>query len=148
MTITIECPPAMVWETLTTPALMAQWMGEDMNISVSTSWELHSPITIRGFHHAVFENKGTILVYEQDKKLSYTHLSNLSGLADRVENYTILTFILTPVDGGTTLSITLENFPDDIIQKHLEFYWRGTLFKIREFIYSRTSGDRAGSSYT
>lgn len=148
MTITIECPPAVLWETLTTPALMAQWMGEEMAITVSTSWELHSPILIRGFHHHAFENRGIILAFEKERKLSYTHLSNLSGLADEPGNYTILTFHLTPVAEGTTLSISIENFPDDIIQKHLEFYWRGTLFKIRAFIYSRTSGDTAGSSYT
>lgn len=145
MNITIEATPATVWEVLTDTSLMPQWMGEEMQITVSTTWALHSPISIKGFHHLAFENKGTIQTFDKEQKLSYTHLSNLSKLADVPGNYTLITFTLTQADIGTTLSITLENFPDDIIQKHLEFYWRGTLFKIKEFIYSRTSGDGTGS---
>ena len=132
-TITINAEPVNVWTTLTDPQLMAQWMGDtEMNIVVQTDWKAGSPIFIRGFHHINFENKGTVLEYSKEKKLSYTHLSSLSRLEDKQENYSILEFILAPVEKQTQLTITIENFPTEVIQKHLEFYWRTTILSIKE----------------
>ncbi|WP_343668990.1 SRPBCC domain-containing protein [Chitinophaga sp.] len=127
MTVTINCSPATLWKVLTDTAIMPKWMGEEMNINVETSWELGSPIFIRGFHHVAFENKGIILQYEYGRILSYSHLSAVSRLEDVPENYTVLEFLLN----GTELTIRLRNFPTEVIQKHLEFYWRGTIFRIK-----------------
>jgi hypothetical protein len=49
---------------------------------------------------------------------------------------------------GITLSISMENFPDDIFLQHPGTDRRGTLCKIGAFIYLHTCGDRAGSLYT
>lgn len=127
MTITIDCSPATLWKVLTDPAIMSKWMGAEMDISVTTSWEVGSPIVIRGFHHVAFENKGMVLDYEPFQLLRYSHLSSVSGLADVPENYTLLSFILN----GAELTIGLSNFPTEVIQKHMEFYWRGTIFRIK-----------------
>ncbi|MGV3509003.1 MAG: SRPBCC family protein [Sphingobacteriaceae bacterium] len=132
-TITINAKPVNVWTTLTDLQLMPQWMGDaEMNIMVQTDWKTGSPIFIRGFHHINFENKGTVLEYSKEKRLSYTHLSSLSKLEDKQENYSILEFVLTPVEKQTQLTISIENFPNEVIQKHLEFYWRATIFSIKE----------------
>lgn len=127
MTLTIYCPPAILWRVLTDPVIMPKWMGEEMAISVETSWELGAAISIRGFHHAAFENKGRVLAFEPMCKLSYSHLSSVSRLADVPDNYTILEFILQ----DSALTIHLHNFPTEVIQKHLEFYWRGTIYRIK-----------------
>lgn len=129
---TVNAEPAKVWTTLTDLEFMSQWLGDrEMNIKVDTDWKVNSPIFIRGFHHVNFEIKGIILQYDKEKKLSYTHLSSVSRLADRQENYTILEFILTPVDNKTQLTINIENFPTETIRKHLEFYWRATILRIK-----------------
>ncbi len=108
-------------------------MGEPgMNIEVHTNWQISTPIIIRGFHHVKFENKGTVLKFDKYSRLSYTHLSSLSQLADLPESYSIIEFILTPVDGQTSLTLNITNFPTESIRKHLEFYWRTTIFKIKE----------------
>lgn len=127
MTVTIDCSPAIIWQVLTDTAIMPRWMGEEMDLTIVTSWEVGSPIVINGFHHAAFENKGTVLRYEPFQLLSYSHLSSMSGLADVPENYTILSFLLN----GTELTISFSNFPTEAIQKHLEFYWRGTIYRIK-----------------
>ena len=129
-TITINASPAEVWAKLTTPE---EWMGEpEMQIEVVTDWKVNSPILIRGFHHAKFENKGIVLQYDEGNRLSYSHLSNVSRLPDIPENYTILEFELTPSGEGTVLTLNIENFPTEVIRKHLEFFWRGTIFKIKK----------------
>lgn len=131
-TVTINSNPDKVWTTLTDLKLMTQWLGEpEMNIKVSTDWKINTPILISGFHHVNFENKGIILQYEKENKLSYTHLSSVSQLEDKKENYTTLEFVLTPIDKQTQLTINVENFPTETIQKHLEFYWRTTILTIK-----------------
>lgn len=131
-TVTINSYPDKVWTTLTDLNLMTQWLGEpEMNIEVRTDWKINSPISIHGFHHVNFENKGIILQYDKENILSYTHLSSVSRLEDKQENYTTLEFILAPVDKQTKLTINIWNFPTETIQKHLEFYWRTTILTIK-----------------
>lgn len=131
--ITINSDLSKVWTTLTDNKLMSAWLGDpEMNIEVQTDWKINSPIFIRGFHHVTFENKGTVLQYDRDKILSYTHLSSVSRLADKKENYTILEFILTPIDNQTQLTVNINNFPTETIRKHFELYWRATILNIKE----------------
>jgi hypothetical protein len=112
--------------------MVTQWSGEpEMKIEVVTDWKINSPIIIRGFHHIRFENKGTVLQFDREKKLSYSHLSSVSRLPDKPENYSILEFNLTPSGKQTLLELIISNFPTETIRKHLEFYWRTTVVKIK-----------------
>jgi hypothetical protein len=45
-----------------------------------------------------FENKGIILKYLKERILSYSHLSSVSRLPDNIENYTVIEFVLTPLN--------------------------------------------------
>lgn len=131
--ITINSTPTKVWQTLTDPEIMTQWLGEpDMEVEVHTTWQINSPIIITGFHHVKFENKGIVLAFDQERKLSFTHLSSVSKLHDLPENYSTLTFILEPVSNDTLLTLNIENFPTESIRKHLEFYWKTTLVTIKD----------------
>jgi uncharacterized protein YndB with AHSA1/START domain len=134
-TVTINSEPLKVWTVLTNPEVMTKWMGEpEMKVVVHTDWKINSPIFIRGFHHVKFENKGIVLQYDKEKILSYSHLSSVSHLPDKPENYSILEFILTPVDKNTQLTLNIKNFPTEIIRKHLEFYWRTTIITIKKSV--------------
>jgi len=133
-TVIIKASPPRVWACLTEPALMVQWMGEpEMKLVVDTDWTIGGPIRISGFHHVPFENRGLVLEYEPHQRLSYTHWSSVSRLADKPENHSLLLFELTPVEGATTLQLTITNFPTDVIYHHLNFYWRVTMEKMRSF---------------
>ena len=137
-TTSINSNPAKIWTTLTTPELMAKWMGDpEMKIEIETDWKVNSPIFIRGFHHVEFENKGTVLQYDKEKKLSYSHLSSISRLPDKTENYSILEFTLTLYGKFTSLTLDISNFPTDSIRKHLEFYWKTTITIIKELVEGR-----------
>lgn len=132
--VTINSSFTTVWNTLTDLDLVKQWMGEkEMDLEIITTWEINSPITVRGFHHVKFENRGIVLKYQPNKLLEYTHLSSLSRLEHKPSSYSTFQFELTPVQYCTVLKFTMENFPTETIYRHLCFYWRTTIEKIKNF---------------
>jgi len=142
-TVTINASPAEVWSALTVPERMTKWMGDpEMGLEVHTRWEIGTPILIRGFHHTKFENKGIVLKYEEKRRLGYTHLSSISRLPDKDESYSMLEFLLAPIEHRTLLSLTIENFPTESIRKHLEFYWKATVLAIKENVETQKDSSR------
>lgn len=130
--VIIHADRKVIWKILTDVALMTKWLGEpDMQLEVHCNWVVNEAIFIRGFNHVKFENKGVVLLFDQNSRLTYSHLSSLSRLADKQENYSILDFILEPAIDGITLQLNITNFPTEVIRKHLEFYWRTTVVKIK-----------------
>ncbi|MDI3318581.1 SRPBCC domain-containing protein [Pinibacter soli] len=103
-----------------------------MQLEVQCNWVVNEPIFIRGFNHVKFENKGVVLQFHKNSRLTYSHLSSLSRLADKQDNYSILDFILSNATDGTVLQLNITNFPTEVIRKHLEFYWRATVVKIKK----------------
>lgn len=133
--IYISAAPHIVWQYLTDKNITARWMGEEeMNIKVETNWLVGTPILISGFHHTKFENKGRVLDFEPAKLLRYTHLSSVSRLPHEEENYAIISFLLASEKEGKLLTLTLERFATETIMKHLDFYWRGAIGKLKKHI--------------
>jgi uncharacterized protein YndB with AHSA1/START domain len=130
--ITIRASSTRVWETLTLPDLMKDWMFPT-EIDIITDWKIGNPIVIRGDLHGVpFENKGTVLQFEPERLLQYSHLSSVSRLLDEPVNYSVLEFRLAAItDSQTALTLTLSNFPTQVIYKHLAYYWNVTLEVIK-----------------
>lgn len=134
-TVVINALSTNVWKALTQPFLMKQWMGEDeMNLHIQTSWTVNTPITISGFHHLPFVNKGTILEFDEEKVLSYSTNSSLSRLPDEPKNYSVIKFNLSPAETQTALTLTISNFPTETIYKHMEFYWQSTIVLLKKFV--------------
>jgi uncharacterized protein YndB with AHSA1/START domain len=126
-TVHINAPTSTVWQALTTPELMQKWMSEN-ELHIVTDWQIGHPMIIRSkLHGARFENKGTVLQFEPEQVLEYSHLSSASRLPDLPESYSTLEFRLTPAQGGTSLAFTTRNFPTETIYKHMAFYWNVTL---------------------
>lgn len=100
---TIAAPVAAVWEGLTTPAQIKQYMfGTD----VVSDWREGSPIVWRGeVKGQRYEDKGTILKLVPQHTLQYTHYSPLSGLPDEPQNYHTVTIEI--VGQGTLTHVTL-----------------------------------------
>lgn len=133
-TVNINAAASKVWETLTNPELMKKWMFET-EIHITTNWKVGTPIVIRGnLNRKNFENNGTVLQFEPEKILRYSHLSSLSRLPDQPENYSVLEFRLASIENQTTLTLTLSNFPTESIYKHLAFYWNVTLEVLKRMI--------------
>ena len=138
-TVQINATTSQFWQMLTTPELMKKWMMSDIDIEIITDWKVGSPIEIRGTMNGKdFENKGTVLQFEPERALQYSHLSSLSRLPDRPENYAVVAFRLNPPGDQTTLTLTLSNFATESIYKHVAFYWNVTLEVLKQMI--ETSG--------
>ena len=137
--VKINAPASQVWQVLTTPELMKKWMvSDDMEISITTSWEVGSPILIRSnMNGKDFESTGRVLTFEPEKTLQYSHLSSISRLPDQPESYSIIGFRLTPTDDQTLLTLTLSNFPTESIFKHLVFYWNVTLEVLKRMMENK-----------
>jgi uncharacterized protein YndB with AHSA1/START domain len=140
-TLTIAAPPAAVWDALTRPEQMTRWMAEpQMALSIETTWAVGSPVTMQGRHPTKFVNQGTVLRFEPNTVLSYSHLSSLSRLPDRPESYSTLEFRLAPDGAGTSLALVASSPEGKAIHQHLAFYWRGTLQVLKRFVEGGTPG--------
>jgi uncharacterized protein YndB with AHSA1/START domain len=107
--VTIDAPKADVWDALTNPAKVKQYMhGTEM----STDWKVGSPIVWRGeWKGESYEDKGTILEVKPQRLIKYTHWSPLGGSEDKPENYHTVTYELAGDDGKTTLTLMQDNNP-------------------------------------
>jgi uncharacterized protein YndB with AHSA1/START domain len=68
--IFIEAQAAAVWKALIKPDLIKRWMTEpEIGLQVSVDWTEGSIISMRGFHHIEFENKGIVLKVDPENEL-------------------------------------------------------------------------------
>src|SRR5690242_2148932 len=107
--VTIDAPAAKVWDALTSPDKVKQYMhGTEM----STDWKEGSPIRWRGeWQGRAYEDKGEVLEVKPQKLLRYTHWSPMGGSEDRPENYHTVTYKLSGQDGTTLLTLIQDNNP-------------------------------------
>ncbi len=137
--IRINASPKAVWEALTQPGLMKNWMA-DSAIEIITTWEVGSPIIINieeVSYKTSFKNTGIVLQFLEERVLEYSHLSSISRLADEAENYTIIRFTLQQEEDHTLLELNLSNFPTQSHYKHIDFYWAVTLEILKQFVEER-----------
>ena len=129
---TIDAPAPKVWDALTKPELIKQYM---FGTEVTTDWRAGSPITYRGeWQGKQYEDKGKILEIEPGKRLVSTFWSALAGLPDKPENYNTVRYELTPDGDGTRLTVTQDNNADDEAAKHSEENWRTVLDGIKKLV--------------
>lgn len=86
---TIDAPVAVVWDALTNPVLIKQYMFGTEAVS---DWQEGSPIVWRSeYQGRRYEDKGTILRLVPQHTLQYSHYSPLSGQPDEPQNYHTVT---------------------------------------------------------
>jgi uncharacterized protein YndB with AHSA1/START domain len=106
-TVTIDAPRAKVWDALTNPAKVRQYMH---GTNISTDWKVGSPITWKGeWKGQSYVDKGTVLAFEPERLLKNTHWSPMGGSEDTPENYHTVTYELADEGGKTTLTLTQDN---------------------------------------
>jgi len=131
-TTTIHAPASKVWDALTKPDLIKQYL---FNTEVVSEWKEGSPITYKGeWEGKTFEDKGRILKMEPEKLLMSTHWSPLSGVPDSPENYHTVTYKLSEKDGGTEVAITQDNNSSEEEKAHSEENWRTVLAGMKKLL--------------
>src|ERR1700685_1290762 len=94
--IDINRPVADIWNTMTNPKIIKEYLFGTETI---TNWEVGSGIVFQGEYgdnnEYYYRDKGVITENIKHKQLSYTYWSGFSGLEDKPENYSLVTYTLT-----------------------------------------------------
>src|SRR5882724_6238731 len=100
---TINAPVSKVWEALTKPEIIKQYFFDTNTI---TDWKVGSSIKFEGvWEGKSYQDKGTVLVFEPQKKISYSYWSSMSGIEDKPENYVTVTYELSEENSKTKLKV-------------------------------------------
>jgi uncharacterized protein YndB with AHSA1/START domain len=101
--IDINAEPSKVWDALTDPAIIKKYLFGTETI---TDWKVGSEIIFQGVYGETnehsYRDKGVILENIPNKKLSYSYWSGFSGLEDKPENYSVVTYGLQDNEDKTT----------------------------------------------
>src|SRR5690349_11211859 len=121
-TTTINAPASKVWDALTKPEQIKQYM---FGTEVTTDWKVGSPITYKGeWKGQAYEDKGKVLEFEPGKRLVSSFWSALAGLPDAPENYKKVGYELAPAGDKTRLTVTQDNNATQEEASEAENNWR------------------------
>ena len=130
--ITINAPPAKVWEAITNPALRKKWF---FGVDTRTDWREGSPIVHTGeWGGKPYKDKGVVKQIVPRKKLVHTHWSSMSGRPDKPENYETINYTLTELNGATEVGVTEDNVADERQQATSEEMWKGALGELKKVV--------------
>lgn len=130
--ISIAAPVTKVWEALTNPELIKEYL---YGSEVVSDWQVGSPIVYRGeWQGKPYEDKGTILEIEPNTLLKSTHFSPLSGAEDKPENYHTLTYRLSEANGDTVVTLTQDNNASDEEAEHSTQMWNNVLQGMKKLL--------------
>jgi len=123
--IKIHASRAKVWDALTKPALVKQYM---MGADVKSDWKVGSPLTYSGEYKGKhFEEKGVIRQIEPQKLLQATHFSATSGKEDKPENYALVTWELRDEGTDTVVSVSQDSIQSEKGVEGAKSNWKGVL---------------------
>src|SRR3954468_18520599 len=132
--IAIEASSADVWDALVNPATAKQYF---FGANVHSDWKEGSPITFTGeFNGHSYHEKGTILQYQSERLLQYSHWSDLEQLPDLQENYRNWTFRIESGSPSVVLSVVEDNIPDEDKRARSDEFWSGVLTTIKRIVES------------
>ena len=115
-TILINAQLEKVWKALTEPELIKEYLYGTETI---TDWKVGSDIVFEGEYQGYkYRDHGKIISNIEQKEISYSYWSGFSGLEDKVENYSTVTYQFRTVDGKTEFKWIQKGFADEEKQKH------------------------------
>jgi uncharacterized protein YndB with AHSA1/START domain len=134
--VEIDAPPADVWRALTDSDLLRRWLG---GAEVRSTWRPGDPISFEGvLAGTAYHDRGTVVEAHPGRLLRYDHWSELSRGPDTPEARSLITFELSPANGGTRLTMTHERLERGTSEKHARFFWGVALHALKELVPSLT----------
>ena len=131
-TTSINAERTAVWNALVSPEAIKQYMfGAD----VRSDWQVGSMITWSGeFRGRKYEDKGSVLRFEPETTLAYTHFSPMSGKPDLPENYHTVTIHLSGNGNTTGIALSQDNNPDEKARAESEKNWETILEGLKKYV--------------
>jgi uncharacterized protein YndB with AHSA1/START domain len=141
VSITIEAKAEEVWEAITNPDLISQYL---FGTKVTSDWKEGSAISYEGeYNGKVYHDKGVIKKLEPPKVFQSTYWSSMGGKEDKPENYNTVTYQLSEKDGQTIVILSQDNILSEEEKQHVSENWKGVLDKLKEVVEK----NRIGSPY-
>ncbi len=130
--ITIDAPVNRVWDALTNPEVIKQYM---FGTNVVSDWKEGSPIVWQGkWQGRNYEDKGVILRLVPERTIQYSHFSPLSGVPDVPENYHTVTVDLFPEATRTRVELSQDHNASEDEREHSEQNWRMMLEGLKQLL--------------
>ena len=131
-TLEIKADTVKVWDALINPEKIRKYF---FGINVISDWNVGSSILFQyEMEDKKFKDKGNILAIEHGKFLQYNYWSSYSGLEDKEESYSIVTYKLDTKDNGTLLNLTQQGFANEQAKEHAESSWEMVLKNLKELV--------------
>jgi len=130
-TILVNASPTKVWAALTTPEIIKEYLYGTETI---TDWKVGSSIVFQGEYEGhKYRDHGVILKNDLHSSLSYSYWSGFSGLEDKPENYSTVTYVLEKKgDNATEFTWIQKGYASEENQKHSENGMLDFLMKFKE----------------
>lgn len=135
---TIDAPAARVWDALTDPAKIREYM---FGTNVVSDWREGSSIIWKGeWKGKPYEDKGEILQMKPPRLLRYSHFSPMSGQPDEPENYHTVTIELEDAGAGTKVTLSQDRNATEEARQESARNWTAMLEGLRKLVEAaRTS---------
>lgn len=93
--IEINTSSETVWDALTNPEKIKVYLFGTETI---TDWKIGSPIIFQGEYDGhKYKDKGNVLLKIPNETLRYNYWSGFSGLEDKPDNYSIVTYHINKI---------------------------------------------------
>jgi uncharacterized protein YndB with AHSA1/START domain len=123
--VDIAAAPDRVWQAMTDPEQVAQYM---MGSVVESDYQVGSPITWSGeWEGRPYQDRGEVLEVEPGRVLEVTHYSPLTGDEDVPENYHTVRYELGASEGGTSVRLTQDGCDSEDQAEQFSQNWQGML---------------------
>jgi len=134
--ITVNVPVQKVWDALTNPEIIKEYM---FGTTVVSDWQEGSSIIWKGkWQGRRYEDKGVILKLVPTHLIQYSHFSPLTGVPDVPENYHTVTIELSSDENRTLVMLTQDNNPDEEARQHSEQNWGMILSSLKKVLEERS----------
>jgi uncharacterized protein YndB with AHSA1/START domain len=129
----IKASPAKVYAALTNPQLMVQWWGPDAGPTLRAEADVRPggrfSVVFRLLNGDEHNPTGVYKEVVPEKKLVFTW-----EWPEMPERESLVTFLLAPFDGGTELTLTHAQLPDEAAIKSHAQGWGGWFNKLQIFL--------------
>jgi uncharacterized protein YndB with AHSA1/START domain len=135
VTFDINAPKQAVWDALVNPDKVKQYF---FGTNLICDWKVGCPIRFTGeWEGKPYEDKGTVLEYQHEGRLSYDYYSAFSGQPDLPDNYQTITYEVSEKDRVTTLVITQSNCRSEEVKAHSESNWKMVMDGMKKLVESQ-----------
>ena len=128
--IEIGADKSKVWDALINPEKIKTYL---FGTETLTDWKTGSEIIFQGEYQGhQYKDKGTIIDIKTDELLQYSYWSGFSGLEDKPENYSLVSYKLDTANSKTLLTLTQQGFANEQAQQHSQIAWTNVLQQIKQ----------------